>query len=101
MKVQAASRCPEPRATLWSKMYPWGLALAPALRVGQGATVVAAMEQGSVEAAIMLDPAITQLQGRNKDLRILTDTRTQKDTLDVFGGEYPGGHALPRVLEHI
>jgi NitT/TauT family transport system substrate-binding protein len=59
--------------------------------IGLGATAVAAMEQGSVEAAVMLDPAVTQLQGRNKDLRILADTRTQKDTLDVFGGEYPGG----------
>ena len=49
------------------------------------------MEQGSVEAAVMLDPAITLLQGKNKDLKILSDTRTQKDTLDVFGGEYPGG----------
>ena len=55
------------------------------------ATAVAAMEQGSVDAAIMLDPAVTLLQGKNKDLKILSDTRTQKDTLDVFGGEYPGG----------
>ncbi len=31
------------------------------------------------------------LQGKNKDLKILSDTRTQKDTLAVFGGEYPGG----------
>jgi NitT/TauT family transport system substrate-binding protein len=59
--------------------------------VGLGATAVAAMEQGTIEAAIMLDPAVTLLQGKNKDLRILSDTRTQKDTLDVFGGEYPGG----------
>jgi len=59
--------------------------------IGLGATSVAAMEQGSVDAAVMLDPSVTQLQGRNKDLRILSDTRTQKDTLDVFGGEYPGG----------
>jgi NitT/TauT family transport system substrate-binding protein len=59
--------------------------------IGLGATAVAAMEQGSIEAAIMLDPAVTLLQGKNKDLRILADTRTQKDTLDVFGGEYPGG----------
>ena len=49
------------------------------------------MEQGSVDAAVMLDPAVTLLQGKNKDLKILSDTRTQKDTLDVFGGEYPGG----------
>lgn len=59
--------------------------------VGLGATAIAAMEQGTVEAAIMLDPAVTLLQGKNKDLRILSDTRTQKDTLSVFGGEYPGG----------
>jgi NitT/TauT family transport system substrate-binding protein len=59
--------------------------------IGLGATAVAAMEQGSVDAAVMLDPAVTQLQGRNKDLRILSDTRTQKDTIGVFGGEYPGG----------
>src|SRR5712671_5671139 len=59
--------------------------------IGLAATAVAAIEQGSVDAAVMLDPAITQLQARNKDLKILSDTRTQKDTLDVFGGEYPGG----------
>jgi NitT/TauT family transport system substrate-binding protein len=65
--------------------------------VGLGATAVAAMEQGSVEAAVMLDPSVTQLQGRNKDLRILVDTRTQKDTIDVFGGEYPGGALYTKV----
>jgi NitT/TauT family transport system substrate-binding protein len=59
--------------------------------VGLGATAVAAMEQGTVDAAIMLDPAVTLLQGHDKDLKILSDTRTQKDTLSVFGGEYPGG----------
>jgi len=59
--------------------------------IGLAATAIAAMEQGSVDAAVMLDPAITQLQAHNKDLKILSDTRTQKDTLDVFGGEYPGG----------
>ena len=59
--------------------------------IGLAATAVAAMEQGSVDAAVMLDPAITLLQGKNKNLEIFSDTRTQKDTLDVFGGEYPGG----------
>ena len=55
--------------------------------VGLGASAIAAMEQGQVEAAIMLDPAVTILQGRDKDLKILSDTRSQKDTLAVFGGE--------------
>jgi NitT/TauT family transport system substrate-binding protein len=59
--------------------------------VGLGATAVAAMEQGQIDAAIMLDPAVTLLKGKNADLKILSDTRTQKDTLSVFGGEYPGG----------
>src|SRR6476619_2481666 len=59
--------------------------------VGLGASAIAAMEQGQIDAAVMLDPAVTILQGRDKDLKILSDTRSQKDTLAVFGGEYPGG----------
>jgi NitT/TauT family transport system substrate-binding protein len=59
--------------------------------VGLGATAVAAMEQGQIDAAVMLDPSVTVLQGSHGDLRILSDTRTEKDTLSVFGGEYPGG----------
>jgi NitT/TauT family transport system substrate-binding protein len=66
-------------------------ASASVIGVGLGATAVAAMEQGQIDAAVMLDPAVTVLQGGHPDLRILSDTRTQKDTLEVFGGEYPGG----------
>jgi len=40
---------------------------------------------------VMLDPSVTVLQGSHKDLTILADTRTQQDTLALFGGEYPGG----------
>ena len=59
--------------------------------VGLGGSAIAAMEQGQIDAAIMLDPAVTVLAGKYKDLKILSDTRSQKDTLAVFGGEYPGG----------
>ena len=59
--------------------------------IGLLATAVAAMEQGQIDAAVMLDPAVTVLQGSHADLKILSDTRTQHDTLAVFGGEYPGG----------
>ena len=45
----------------------------------------------------MLDPAVTLLQGKNKDLKILSDTRSQHDTLSVFGGEYPGGALYTRA----
>jgi NitT/TauT family transport system substrate-binding protein len=66
-------------------------ASASVIGVGLGATAVAAMQQGQIDAAVMLDPSVTVLQGSYPDLRILSDTRTQKDNLDVFGGEYPGG----------
>ncbi|QWG24735.1 ABC transporter substrate-binding protein [Bradyrhizobium sediminis] len=66
-------------------------ASASVIGVGLGATAVAAMQQGQIDAAVMLDPSVTVLQGNHPDLRILADTRTQKDTLEVFGGEYPGG----------
>jgi NitT/TauT family transport system substrate-binding protein len=66
-------------------------ASAAVIGVGLGATAVAAMEQGQIDAAVMLDPSVTVLQGNHPDLKILSDTRTQKDTLAVFGGEYPGG----------
>jgi NitT/TauT family transport system substrate-binding protein len=59
--------------------------------VGIGGTAVAAMKQGQIDAAVMLDPAITVLQTGYSDLRILADTRTGKDNLEFFGGEYPGG----------
>jgi len=59
--------------------------------VGLNATAVAAMEQGQIDAAVMAEPAVTVLAKSHPDLKILADTRTQKDTLAIFGGEYPGG----------
>jgi NitT/TauT family transport system substrate-binding protein len=66
--------------------------------IGLAATAVAAMEHGKVNAAVMLDPAATLMQNKFKDgFRILADTRTAKDTLDVFAGEYPGGALYTRA----
>jgi len=66
--------------------------------IGLAATAVAAMEHGKVQAAVMLDPAATLMQNKFKEnFRLLSDTRTQKDTLDVFGGEYPGGALYTRT----
>jgi NitT/TauT family transport system substrate-binding protein len=59
--------------------------------IGNGATSVAAMEQNQVQAAVMVEPAVTQMTSRHADQRILSDTRTVKDTIAVFGGEYPAG----------
>src|SRR5262249_12364901 len=63
--------------------------------IGLDATAVAAMEQGTVDAAVMLDPTPTLLNAK-VPLKILSDTRTHDDTLSVFGGEYPGGALYSR-----
>jgi NitT/TauT family transport system substrate-binding protein len=55
------------------------------------------MERGTVDAAVMLDPAATLLKGKFPALGILVDVRTQADTLAVFGGEYPGGALYSRA----
>jgi NitT/TauT family transport system substrate-binding protein len=70
---------------------------AAVIGVGLGGSAVAAMEQGQIDAAVMLDPAVTILGNKYKDLQILSDTRSQKDTLAVFGGEYPGGALYTRA----
>ncbi len=63
----------------------------PVVSVGLGGSAVAAMEQGQIWGAVMLDPAITLLQGKYADLRVLVDTRSEADTRKVFGSDYPGG----------
>jgi NitT/TauT family transport system substrate-binding protein len=69
---------------------------AAVIGIGLDATAVAAMEQGTVDAAVMLDPTPTLLHAKFPPLKILSDTRTQDDTLSVFGGEYPGGALYTR-----
>ncbi len=64
--------------------------------IGLDATAVVAMEQGTVDAAVMLDPTPTLLKAKFPTLKILSDTRTEADTQSVFGGEYPGGALYTR-----
>jgi NitT/TauT family transport system substrate-binding protein len=72
-------------------------ASAAVIGVGLGGTAIAAMEQGQIDAAVMLDPAVTVMQASHPDLTILADTRSQKDTEAVFGGDYPGGAFYTRA----
>jgi NitT/TauT family transport system substrate-binding protein len=59
--------------------------------IGNGAPAVAAMQQNQVDAGVLVEPAPTVLQSKYPDIRILSDTRSEKDTLAVFGGAYPAG----------
>lgn len=58
--------------------------------IGADATAVAAMEQGQVDAAVMLDPAFSQLEARADEVKILADTRTAEGVQEVYGTDsYP------------
>jgi NitT/TauT family transport system substrate-binding protein len=47
------------------------------------------MQQGQIDAAVMLDPSVTVLQGSYPDLKILADTRTEKGYACRVRREYP------------
>src|SRR4051812_3566549 len=47
---------------------------ASVIGVGNGATAVAAIQQGQIDAAVILEPAVTVLQASYPDLKILSDT---------------------------
>jgi NitT/TauT family transport system substrate-binding protein len=58
--------------------------------VGAGSGAVNALRSGQIDAMSNTDPVISLLQSSN-DLRMVADTRTLKDTQDIFGGMMPAG----------
>jgi NitT/TauT family transport system substrate-binding protein len=53
-------------------------------------TMIAALEQDQIRAGITLDPAATKLEADGTAVP-LYDTRTEKGTIEVFGGSWPAG----------
>lgn len=58
------------------------------IRVGAGATAVAAVKKGEVDAIANLDPVITKLE-QDGDIVILADSRTEEGNMKLFGGNNP------------
>lgn len=56
--------------------------------VGGGPSAVAAVKRGEIDAIANLDPVISQLEA-DGDVTPIADTRTEKGTLDTYGGPYP------------
>jgi NitT/TauT family transport system substrate-binding protein len=56
--------------------------------VGSGATVLAAVSRGQIDALSNVDPMMTKLT-RSGAIKVLVDTRTVKGTQEVFGGTMP------------
>jgi NitT/TauT family transport system substrate-binding protein len=58
--------------------------------IGAGATALAAVERGRVDAGWMADPTFTIVQRRNPSARVLVDLRDEAGTMRAFGtGSYP------------
>lgn len=59
--------------------------------IGAASTAVAAMEAGQVDAVVLLEPTVSQLEQRVGHLHLLADTRTRQGAEELFGGDaYPG-----------
>jgi NitT/TauT family transport system substrate-binding protein len=56
--------------------------------VGAGASVVAAVDQGRVDAISQTDPAVTMLEKAGK-VKVIAETRTPEGTARIFGGPMP------------
>jgi NitT/TauT family transport system substrate-binding protein len=66
--------------------------------IGMGATAVAAVERGQVDAGTLFGSAITALEARQPNVVILADTRTPEGLKAVFGvDDYPASCLLARA----
>ena len=58
--------------------------------VGTAAGALAALRSGQIDAMCNIDPVMTMLEQKG-DVKIISDTRTLKGTVEVFGGAMPSG----------
>lgn len=56
--------------------------------VGTSVEALAALRSGRIDAMSNVDPVMTMLEQRG-EVRIISDTRTLKGTVEVFGGQMP------------
>ncbi|MCD0502589.1 ABC transporter substrate-binding protein [Bordetella petrii] len=58
--------------------------------VGAGAGAVTALRSGQIDAISNTDPVVSMLDMPG-DIQVIVDTRTLKDTKEIFGGNMPAG----------
>jgi len=56
--------------------------------VGASSGALSALRSGQIDAIANLDPVITMLEQKH-EIKVVADTRTLKDTQDVYGGPMP------------
>jgi NitT/TauT family transport system substrate-binding protein len=60
------------------------------VQIGTGPASIAALEGGKVPIGLFLDPAATLLVNTGR-AKVLWDTRSERDTVEAFGGPYLAG----------
>lgn len=75
-------------ASLWLAQAGAPLNEVSFIGVGTGMGAIAALRQGTVHALCHADPLMTLLEQRN-EVRLLCDTRTLKESADLFAGPMP------------
>ncbi|MEY4882941.1 MAG: hypothetical protein RIS34_795 [Pseudomonadota bacterium] len=60
------------------------------LGVGTGASALAALRSGQIDVLSSTDPLMTMLEQKG-EIRVISDTRTLKGSIEVFGGAMPAG----------
>jgi NitT/TauT family transport system substrate-binding protein len=90
MKIGVTAPGSSTHLTVTYQMIKAGLAADDAsfIGVGGGASAVAALENGNVDAISHLDPVISKLEADGA-AKVLVDTRTEAGTRAVFGGTNP------------
>ena len=65
--------------------------------IGSGASSIAAIEHGKVDAAVLVGSGVTTFEGRYPDVAFLVDPRTLEGAKQVFGvAVFPAGGLLAR-----
>ena len=66
------------------------------ISVGSGTGAIAAIRNGTVDAVVTGEPALTALASAG-DAKVVVDTRTNEGTVKVYGGLYPSGTMYSRA----
>ncbi|MGH6816970.1 MAG: ABC transporter substrate-binding protein [Hyphomicrobiaceae bacterium] len=90
MKVGVTAPGSSTNMLVWYLMAKAGLKKDDAayIGVGTGASAVAAIKKGEIDAISNVDPVIAKLEA-DKDIVVVAETRTTEGTTKVFGGPMP------------
>jgi NitT/TauT family transport system substrate-binding protein len=68
------------------------------ISVGTGASSIAALEHGKVDAAVLVGSGVTTFEGRHPEASVLADPRTAEGARQIFGSDqFPASSMIARA----